>query len=166
MPRRSALALLGVILMIVPVAGCAAPPQSGVHSSTNGGATMSETTPDTSAAGDSRIRQIPLGLPAGAQTLPVLSAEQAEGLCTLPWREASVQSDGRHIAVVVTASAQSIKGVQISEAQDQVILKVYGPPPRTEFSTAPLVHTVALVELPEALAGRRLVGVPTGDCTD
>lgn len=128
---------------------------------------MPETTPNSSAAGDSGVRQIPLGLPAGSQALPALSAEQAEGLCTLPWKEVSVQSDGRHIVVVVTATAQSIKGVQINEAQGQVTLKIYGtPPPQTGFSARPLVHTVALVELPETLVGLRIAGAPTSDCTD
>lgn len=94
-------------------------------------------------------------LPA-SQALPVLSAEQAERLCPLSWKPVSVQGDGRRIVVVVAATAQSIKGVQVSETQDRVVLKVCGIPPRGTFSAGPLVHTLALVELPEALAGRRI----------
>ncbi len=128
---------------------------------------MPDMTPEASAAGGGQARQIPLSsLPAPTQALPVLSAQQAEGLRALPWRTVSVQSDGRHIVVVITASTQSVKGVQIKQDPEEVSLVVYGTPPRATYSAGPLVHSLALVELPEALGSRRLAGASTGDRAD
>jgi hypothetical protein len=156
--------LLFPIIGIGLAAGCGTTSGSAMDPS-HGGVLVSGATDSGPAQGPSQVQQIPLSsLPAPSQPLPVLSARQTTGLCTMPWHLVTVENDERRIVMVVAADPRVIKGVRIDQTPEHVSIAMYRVPPSTGPSTAVSIHATVLVELPDALGSRRLLGASSGAC--
>jgi len=163
--RKKSITLI-LLVGSVLAAGCASTSGSTASPSPHGGVTMSDATPSYPVKSSGQVQQIPLsGLPTPSQALPVLTAGQTKGLCTLAWSQVALGNDGRRLVVVVTASSKTIKGVQVEESTDLVTVTIYGTAPPNGPSTAQSVHTTALVDLPNPLGERRINATAGGICS-
>jgi hypothetical protein len=146
-------ALPGLAILTLRIPTITASPQR------SGGGVMQEPAHPRPGEGSPHVHAIPLsGLSAPQQALPNLSPEEISGLCVVPAHLVRTENDGRRLVLMVQASPELVKGVQIKETTGEVEVTVYRTPPPPGLTPAISVHSTALVELGHPLGTRRLIG--------
>jgi hypothetical protein len=147
----AAFARLAILTLRIP-AIIASPQRSG-------GGVMQEPSDPRPGEGSPHVQAIPLsGLSAPQQALPNLSPEEISGLCVVPAHLVRTDNDGRRLVLVVQASPELVKGVQIMETTGEVEVTVYRTPPPPGLTPAISVHSTVLVKLGDPLGTRWLIG--------
>ncbi|WP_412734349.1 hypothetical protein [Krasilnikovia sp. MM14-A1259] len=92
--------------------------------------------------------------------VPVLSpmSGPAPGLVSLPWRQSSMDSTGRHLLVELPGGAcRRATGAQVDTGPAQLTVTIWGVASSDCPTTGVGVSTIVGVDLPEPLGSRRLV---------